>query len=111
MHVADQSKRLVAIFVVSVVFTLCHAAFGKDHVDITSVPSGATVEIDGIAVGKTPYEVEVPGGYLHGTKSVFGKVLRQQMHLRLILDGVPSLGCGPRARTNALDSTEWHISW
>jgi len=59
----------------------------KDHLSIETVPSGATVEIDGLVVGKTPYRVEVPGGYIHGTRSVFGKVLRQQMHLRLQLDG------------------------
>jgi S1-C subfamily serine protease len=59
----------------------------KDYVTINSNPPGATVEIDGIVVGKTPYRVEVPGGYLHGTRSVFGKLLRQQTHLRLVLDG------------------------
>jgi S1-C subfamily serine protease len=42
-------------------------------------------------VGRTPYQFEVPGGYLHGTKSVFGKVLRQQIHLRLSLDGYLAL--------------------
>jgi S1-C subfamily serine protease len=63
---------------------ICHA---KDHVSINTDPPGATVEIDGIVVGKTPYQFEVPGGYLHGTKSVFGKVLRQQIHVRLLLDG------------------------
>jgi serine protease Do len=62
-------------------------AFAKDYLIIDSSPSGANVEIDGLVVGKTPYKVEVPGGYLHGTKSVFGKVLRQQMHLRLQMDG------------------------
>jgi S1-C subfamily serine protease len=62
-------------------------AFGKDYLSINSNPSGATVELDGVVVGKTPYQVEVPGGYLHGTKSVFGKLLRGQMRLRLLLDG------------------------
>jgi hypothetical protein len=66
---------------------LMSEAFGKTYLTISSVPSGATVEIDGMIVGKTPYKVEVPGGYIHGTHSVFGKVLRQQMHLRLQLDG------------------------
>ena len=45
------------------------------------------MEIDGAAVGKTPYVAEIPSGYLHGTKSVFGKLLRHQMHLKLSLDG------------------------
>jgi hypothetical protein len=29
---------------------------------ITSTPSGATVEIDGVVVGTTPYEANFPGG-------------------------------------------------
>jgi S1-C subfamily serine protease len=87
MHAVRQSKRSIAILAVSVMFALGHPSFAKDHLSITSVPAGATVEIDGIAVGKTPYEVVVPGGYIHGAKSVFGKLLRQQMHLRLLLDG------------------------
>ena len=70
-----------------VVFTLGAVAVAKDYLYINSSPPGASVEIDGVVVGKTPYQVEVPGGYLHGTKSVFGKLLRQQMRLRLILDG------------------------
>lgn len=47
------------------------------------------MEIDGDVVGKTPYKIEIPGQYLHGTRSVFGlkHVLAQQMHLRLILEG------------------------
>ena len=45
------------------------------------------MEIDGVVVGKTPYTAEIPGGYLRGAKSVFGKVLRHQMHVRLSLAG------------------------
>lgn len=56
-------------------------AFGKTYLTINSDPPGAKVEIDGVVVGVTPYRVEIPGGYLHGAKSVFGKLLRQQMHL------------------------------
>jgi len=59
----------------------------KDYLSINSQPSGATVELDGIVVGKTPYSVEIPGGYLHGSRSVFGKLLRHQLHLKLTLDG------------------------
>lgn len=72
---------------VALVLAFVSACWAKDYVSITTNPPGATVEIDGIVVGKTPYRFEVPGGYLHGTKSVFGKVLRQQVHLRLSLDG------------------------
>src|SRR5258705_11887309 len=71
----------------------------KDYLTINSQPSGATVELDGIVVGKTPYTVEVPGGYLRGARSVFGKLLRHQVHLKLTLDGYLSkemdLATGP----------------
>lgn len=75
---------LLALFVLSI--PLC---YGKDYLTITSDPSGATVEINGMAVGKTPYKIEVPKQYLHGSGSVFGlkHLLRQQMHLRILLDG------------------------
>jgi hypothetical protein len=78
------SRTLSTICLMLLVSPLCLA---KDFLTVNSNPPGATVEIDGIVVGKTPYRVEVPGGYLHGTRSVFGKLLRQQTHLRLVLDG------------------------
>ncbi|MGB6546109.1 MAG: trypsin-like peptidase domain-containing protein [Candidatus Acidiferrales bacterium] len=71
----------------------------KDYLKIDSDPPGATVEIEGIEVGKTPYRMEIPGGYLHGAKTVFGKVLRHQMHIKLSLAGYASkeaeLATGP----------------
>jgi S1-C subfamily serine protease len=63
---------------------LCAA---KDYLTINSQPPGASLEIDGVVVGKTPYRAEIPGGYLRGTKSVFGKRLRHQMNVKLSLDG------------------------
>jgi S1-C subfamily serine protease len=60
---------------------------GKDYLTINSQPPGATVELDGIVVGTTPYSLEIPGAYLHGSHSVFGKLLRHQIHLKLTLDG------------------------
>ena len=63
------------------------AARAKDYLTINSIPPGATVELDGVVVGKTPYTVEIPGGYLHGTKTVYGKLLRHAVHLRLTLEG------------------------
>jgi len=65
------------------------ALFAKDYLTVTSDPPGATVEIDGMVVGKTPYTIEIPGAYLRGTGNVFGlhHLLRQQMHLRVTLDG------------------------
>src|SRR6266481_5266394 len=36
-----------------------------DTLKITSTPAGASVEINGVTVGTTPYEEQVPGGYFH----------------------------------------------
>jgi S1-C subfamily serine protease len=73
----------------------------KDQLTITSQPAGAMVELDGVVVGKTPYTAEIPGGYLHGTKTGFGKVLRHQIHLKLNLNGFfpmeADLATGPTA--------------
>ena len=85
-HSASESLRLLTgILVFCLLLPPAYAA--KNYVSVTSDPPGASVEIDGIVVGTTPYQVEVPGGYLHGTKSVFGKLLRHQVRLRLLLDG------------------------
>jgi len=35
---------------------------------ITSAPSGAAVQINGVFVGRTPYQKDIPGGYLHKQK-------------------------------------------
>src|ERR1700722_4608400 len=64
--------------------TICSA---KTYLAIRSEPPGASVEIDGIVVGQTPYSVEIPGSYVHGGHSVFTNFLRNQMHLRLLFDG------------------------
>lgn len=68
-------------------FISARPCFGKDHLTISSQPPGAIVEIDGVVVGKTPYTTEIPSGYLRGTKAVFGKLLRHQMHVKLSLNG------------------------
>jgi len=80
-----QNFRISALM--SIILAAVQVCYANDRVSINTNPPGATVEIDGIVVGKTPYQFDVPGGYLHGAKSVFGKLLRQQMHVRLMLDG------------------------
>jgi serine protease Do len=57
---------------------------------VTSSPSGSKVEIDGVAVGTTPYEVKLPGGYFHKTHTVFSARLEHAMILRVSLDGYAS---------------------
>jgi hypothetical protein len=76
-------------FVILLFLSPNSACAAKDYLTITSNPPGATVEIDGRVVGKTPYEVEVPGAYFRGTGNVFGlkHCLGQQIHVRILLDG------------------------
>jgi S1-C subfamily serine protease len=81
---------------------------------ITSKPSGAKVELDGVVVGTTPYEVKVPGGYFHKTHSVFGARLEHAMLLRISLDGYTSKEItvteGPM-RWRALNGTDHGDYW
>src|ERR1700685_1555596 len=65
---------------------LLAAAAQDDKLSITSTPSGATRQIDGVLVGTTPYEKSIPGGYLHKTKTTIGSRLEHPMIAR------PSLG-------------------
>ena len=58
-----------------------------DKLEITSKPSGATVEIDGIPVGTTPFEKDFPGGYFHKARTVFGSRLKHPLVVRVSLVG------------------------
>jgi PEGA domain len=63
------------------------AAARADNLEITSTPSGATVEIDGVAVGTTPYSKDFPGGYFHRTRTALGSRLEHAMGARIRLAG------------------------
>jgi hypothetical protein len=54
---------------------------------ITSSPAGASVEIDGLAAGTTPFKIEYPGGYFHKTHTVFGSRLDHSMTVKVSKDG------------------------
>jgi hypothetical protein len=54
---------------------------------ITSSPPGATVEIDGVLAGATPYRVDYPGSYFHKPHTVFTARLEHAMVLRLSMSG------------------------
>jgi serine protease Do len=58
-----------------------------DKLVITSTPPGAVVEIDGVKVGKTPYEKEYPGGYFRRTKTAVGARLERPLVARIRLEG------------------------
>lgn len=57
---------------------------------ITSVPAGATVEIDGLEVGKTPLTYDMPGAYFHKPHTSFGTRLEHAITVRLSLEGYTS---------------------
>src|SRR5262245_26311038 len=83
-------SRLTTLFLFALLLSASTVAgLAKDYLTISSDPTGASIEMDGRVVGKTPYTVEVPGAYFHGTSSVFGlrHLLREQMHIRIALDG------------------------
>jgi serine protease Do len=73
-----------------------------DNLRITSTPAGATVEIDGIIVGVTPYEMKVPGGYVRKTHTVFQARLEHPMILRISLEGYG---------TKEIEMTEGPMQW
>jgi hypothetical protein len=66
---------------------LVNPAPAADTLRITSNPPGATVEIDGVIAGTTPYEKDFPGGYFHKTKSSLGVRLEHPMVARITLAG------------------------
>jgi S1-C subfamily serine protease len=80
----SRPRWLTAAAVLCVLFPITASA---EKLRITSVPSGASIQINGVLVGTTPYEKEIPGGYLHKTKTTIGSRLEHPMVARLTLDG------------------------
>ena len=73
-----------------------------DKLRITTIPPGATVQINGVLVDITPYEQNVPGGYLHKTKTSLGSRLGHPMVARLTLEGYAA---------KEIQLTEGPMSW
>ncbi len=86
-NVTDSLLRLSLFLAIHV--SLLSTCFAKDYLTITSDPPGASIEINGRVVGKTPYKVEVPKAYYHGCGNVFclKHALVDQLHARIMLDG------------------------
>jgi S1-C subfamily serine protease len=68
-------------------FLFCPLHASAEKLQITSNPSGATVELDGVAVGTTPFEIEYPGGYFHKTRTSMGARLEHPVVARISLAG------------------------
>ncbi len=45
------------------VLLCCPQRAGADKLQITSTPPSATMELDGLVAGTTPFEKDFPGGY------------------------------------------------
>jgi len=70
------------------VFSFCLPKFSFVHsLSISSNPPGATVELDGVPVGATPFERTFPGGYFHRTRTALGERLEHPMVARVSLPG------------------------
>jgi len=72
------------------VLLACPARVLADKLQITSAPPGATVELDGVAVGTTPFEKDFPGGYFHKTRTSMGSRLEHPVVARISLPGYAS---------------------
>jgi hypothetical protein len=81
---------------------VCPVRGYADKLQFTSNPSGATVELDGVAIGSTPCEKEFPGGYFHKTKTSFGSRLEHPLVARISLAGYA---------TKELTLTEGPLNW
>ncbi len=75
------------LFGAAFLFLLLAPLARADTLKITSNPSGATVEIDGLEAGTTPYAQDLPGGYFHKTKTSLGARLEHAMVARVSLAG------------------------
>lgn len=54
---------------------------------VTSLPVGASVEIDGVLMGTTPYKINYPGGYFHKPHTVFAARLEHPLVVRIYKEG------------------------
>jgi hypothetical protein len=61
-----------------------------EHLTITSVPAGATIEIDGAAIGVTPYTIDYPSSYFHKPHTVFSSRLEHALILKIHKEGYTS---------------------
>ena len=92
-------RLLVSILWLSLLL-VCGGTANAEKLRIDSTPQGATVEIDGVQVGKTPFAKNYPYSYFHRPiNEVFGR-LEKQLVLRVSLEGYVTkeilLADGPR---------------
>ena len=84
------ASRLEFVCCAALVVLACPARVLADKLQITSNPSGATVELDGVIIGTTPLEKDFPGGYFHKTRTSMGSRLEHPIVARVSLAGYAS---------------------
>ena len=77
----------LAVSLLMLLPAIARADKDKHKLTINSTPPGATVEIDGVKVGTTPFVKNYPGGYFHRTKTALGSRLEHPLVARIKLDG------------------------
>ena len=88
-------------FAVLFLLVCAHQACAE-KLQITSTPAGASVELDGVTVGTTPFEKGFPGGYFHKTYTALSTRLEHPMVARISLPGYV---------TKELKLTEGPMNW
>jgi serine protease Do len=84
------ASRSELTFCVALLLLACPSQASADKLQITSTPSGATVELDGVMAGTTPFEKDFPGGYFHKTRTSMGARLEHPIVARISLAGYAS---------------------
>jgi hypothetical protein len=77
----------LSAFILFFAGTLLAPQSRAEHVTITSVPPGATIEIDGAAIGVTPYTIDYPSSYFHKPHTVFSSRLEHALILKIHKEG------------------------
>ena len=96
------ASRTELILCVALSLLVCPAPVLAEKLQIISKPSGATVELDGVTVGTTPFEKDFPGGYFHKPKTSMGSRLEHPLVARISLAGYA---------TKELTLTEGPMNW
>src|SRR4051812_18242477 len=81
----------VNIFAFLMLFSLAlrngHASYGKKVVNLETIPSGATVEVNGSVTCTTPCPLELPGYYFGHKKTGFAKYTDEPVIVRFVKEG------------------------
>jgi serine protease Do len=96
------SSASVSRFTAVLFLLFCPAPAAAETLKITSSPSGATVEIDGVLAGTTPFKKDYPGGYFRKTLTSMGSRLEHPVVARISLTGYA---------TKELQMTDGPMNW